>query len=90
MNHIEKNRQIVFSGKVFQGKVDAGYCPLCLYSSQNHRTLYNHVQLHFRISMVCGMADCWYVSHSTEDIWKHVAGHSLATAEPINKHGKKK
>ena len=36
MNHIKKNGQIMFSGKVLQGKVDAGYCPLCPYSSQNH------------------------------------------------------
>ena len=43
MNHIEKNGQIMFSGKVFQGKVDPGYCPLCPYSSQNHQTLNNHV-----------------------------------------------
>ena len=43
MNCIEINGQIVFGGKVFQGKVDAGYCPLCPYSSQSHWTLNNHV-----------------------------------------------
>ena len=92
MNHIEKNGQIMFGSKVMQGKVDHGYCPLCLYSSQNHQMLNNHVQLHFHISMVCRMADCWYVAHSTEDMWKHAAGHGLATAEPITqtKCGKKK
>ena len=77
---------------MFQGQVDAGYCPLCLYSSQSHLMLNNHVRLHFLTSMVCGMADCWYVSHSAESMWKHAAEHGLATAEPIaqTKHGKKK
>ena len=43
MKQIEKNGQLMFGGKMFQGQVDAGYCPLCLYSSQNHQTLNNHV-----------------------------------------------
>ena len=78
--------------QVFQKKVDAGYCLLCTYSSQNHQMLNNHIRLHFRITMFCGMADCWYISHSAEDMWKHVAGHSLATTEPIaqTKRSKKK
>ena len=83
MNHVEKNRQVIYGGQVFQKKVDAGYCPLCTYSSQNHQMLNNHIRLHFCIMMFCGMADCWYISHSAEDMWKHAAGHSLATTEPI-------
>ena len=83
MNHIEKNGQVIYRGQVFQKKVDTGYCPLCMYSSQNHHMLNNHVRLHFCITMFCGMADCWYISHSAEDMWKHAAGHGLATAKPI-------
>ena len=92
MNRIEKNGQVIYRGQVFQKKVDTGYCPLCTYSSQNHQTLNNHVRLHFHMTMLCGMADCWYVSHSAEDMWKHAAGHGLATTEPIaqTKCGKKK
>ena len=92
MNCVEKNGQVIYGGQVFQKKVDAGYCLLCMYSSQNHQMLNNHVWLHFRMVMFCGMLDCWYISHSAEDMWKHVVGHSLATAEPIaqTKHGKKK
>ena len=92
MNRVEKNRQVIYGGQVFQKKVDARYCPLCMYSSQNHQMLNNHVWLHFRMMMFCRMPDCWYVSHSAEDMWKHAAGHSLATAKPIaqTKRGKKK
>ena len=83
MNHVEKNGQVIYGGQVFQKKVDAGYYPLCTYSSQNLQMLNNHVRLHFRMTMFCNMPDCWYISHSAEDMWKHVAGHSLAHAEPI-------
>ena len=82
-NCIEKNWQVIYVGQVFQKKVDAGYCLLCMYSSQNHQTLNNHTRLHFHTTMFCGMADCWYISHSAEDMWKHAAGHGLATAKPI-------
>ena len=83
MNRIEKNGQVIYGGQAFQKKVDAGYCLLCTYSSQNHQTLNNHVQLHFCITMFCSMVACWYISHSAEDMWKHAAGHSLTTAKPI-------
>ena len=74
MNRIEKNGQIMVGGKTLQGRVDYGYCPLCPYASQNHLMLNNHIWLHFHVSMVCRMADCWYVSHNADDMWKHAAG----------------
>ena len=58
MNRVEKNGQLVYGGKTFMGQVDARYYPLCLYSSQSHCTLNNHVRLHFQTTMVCRMADC--------------------------------
>ena len=90
MNQIEKNGQITVWSKTLSGKVDYGYCPLCPYASQNHWTLNNHVQLHFCVTMVCGMADCWFVSHNADDMWKHSTSHRLATAEPVAVRTKKK
>ena len=90
MNSIEKSSQITIGGKSLQGRVDYGYCLLCPYASQNHQMLNNHIRLHFHVSMACRMADCWYVSHNAEEMWKHAAGYGLATAEPIIKHTKKK
>ena len=94
MSQVEKNRQMMYGGQVFSKKLDAGYCPLHAYSSQSHLTLSNHVHLHFCITMMCGMVDCWYISHNAEDMWKHVASHGLATAKPIaqikQRGGKKK
>ena len=45
MNCIKQNGQVIYGGQVFQKKVDARYCPLCTYSSQNHQMLNNHVHV---------------------------------------------
>ena len=83
MRKVERSGQTTVRGKSIKGSVDYGYCPLCPYASQNHRTLNNHVRLHFRLTMACGMPDCWYVTHSVESMWKHAAKHGLHTAEPV-------
>ena len=83
MRKVERSGQITVRGKSIKGSVDYGYCPLCPYASQNHRTLNNHVQLHFRLSMACGMPDCWYITHSADSMWKHATKHGLHTAEPV-------
>ena len=90
MRKVERNGQTMVQGKTITGRADYGYCPLCLYAFKNHQTLNNHVRLHFCVTMVCGLADCWYVSHSTESMWKHAATHGLTTAEPIAVNTKKK
>ena len=83
MRKVERSGQVMDWGKSIKGSVDNRYCPLCLYASQNHRTLNNHVWLHFRVSRACGMPDCWYVTHSADSMWKHAAKHGLHTAEPM-------
>ena len=90
MKKVEKSGQITVRGKAISGRVDYRYCPLCPYASQNHRTLNNHVRLHFHVTMACGMPNCWYVSHSAKSMWKHAASHGLHTVEPIAVNPKKK
>ena len=90
MRKVERSGQIMVRGKSVKGSVNYGYCPLCPYASQNHRTLNNHVQLHFRVTMAWGMPDCWYVIHNAEHMWKHAAQHRLHTAEPVAINPKKK
>ena len=90
MRKVERSGQITVWGKSIKGSVDYGYCPLCPYASQNHRTLNNHVRLHFRLSMACGMPNCWYVTHSADIMWKHAAKHGLHTAKPITINPPKK
>ena len=90
MRKVERSGQITVWGKSIKGSIDSGYCPLCLYASQNHRTLNNHVRLHFRVSMACRMPNCWYVTHSADNMWKHAAKHGPYTAEPLTINPKKK
>ena len=90
MRQVEKSGQITVQGKSIKGSVDYGYCPLCLYTSQNHRTLNNHVRLHFHLSMACRMPNCWYITHSADSMWKHATKHGLQTAKPITINPPKK
>ena len=86
---VEKNGQMLWKGRSVSGKVSYGYCPFCSYASTNHRTLNNHIQMHLRLSLACGMPDCWFITHSTESMWKHAATHKLHTSEPIAVYKKK-
>ena len=90
MKKVQRSGQMMFRGKSIKGSMDYRYCLLCPYASQNNRTLNNHVQLYSRVTMACGMPNCWYMTHSAESMWKHAASHGLHTAEPITVNPKKK
>ena len=86
---VEKSGQILWKGRSVSGKVSYGYCPFCSYASTNHRTLNNHIRMHLRLSLACGMPDCWFITHSAESMWKYAATHKLHTSEPIAVYKKK-
>ena len=87
---VEKSSSLIHKGRVVQGKVTYGYCPFCSYASTNHRTLNNHIRMHLRLTLACGMKDCWFVTHSSDLMWKHAASHRLTISEPIAMGSKKK
>ena len=87
---VEKNGTFVYKGWVVQGKVTYGYCPFCSYASTNHQTLNNHIWMHLHLTLACGMKDCWFVTHSSDLMWKHAASHGLTILEPIAVNTKKK
>ena len=80
---VEKHGQMLWKGHSVSGKVSYGYCPFCSYVSTNHWTLNNHIRMHLRLSLACGMLDFWFITHSAESMWKHAATHKLHTSEPI-------
>ena len=86
---VEKHGQMLWKGRLVLGKVSYGYCPFCSYASTNHWTLNNHIRMHLRLSLACGMPDCWFITHSAESMWKHAATHKLQTSEPIAVYKKK-
>ena len=87
---VEKRGSLIYKGQVVQGKVTYGYCPFCSYASTNRWTLNNHIRMHLRLTLACGMKDCWFVSHSFDLMWKHAASHGLTISEPIVVSSKKK
>ena len=87
---VERSGQLIYKGRSVQGKVYYRYCPFCTYASTNHWTLNNHIQMHLRLSLACGMPDCWFITHSSKSMWKHAATHGLTTSEPITVYTKKK
>ena len=86
---VEKSGSLVYRGRNVQGKVTHGYCPFCSYTSTNHRTLNNHIRMHLRLTLACGMKDCWFMTHNSDLMWKHAAHHGLLTSEPIVVNKKK-
>ena len=86
---VEKSGSLIFKGRNVQGKVTHGYCPFCSYASTHHRTLNNHIRMHLRLTLACGMKDCWFVTHNSDVMWKHAAYHGLHTSEPIAVYKKK-
>ena len=87
--NVEKSGSLIYKGRNVQGKVTHGYCPFCSYASTNHRTLNNHIRMHLRLTLACGMKDCWFVTHNSNLMWKHAAYPGLLTSEPIAVHKKK-
>ena len=87
---VEKSGTLIHKGRVVQGKVTYGYCPFCSYTSTNHRTLNNHIRMHLHLTLACRMKDCWFVTHSSDLMWKHAASHGLTVSEPIAVCSKKK
>ena len=87
---VERTGQLIYKGQVVQGKVYYGYCLFCTYASTNHGTLNNHIRTYLRLTLACGMAGCWFVTHNSKTMWKHAATHSLTTSEPIVMKTKKK
>ena len=86
---VEKSSSLVYRGRNVQGKVTHRYCPFCSYASTNHRTLNNHIRMHLHLTLVCGMKDCWFVTHNSDLMWKHAVHHRLLTSELIAVNKKK-
>ena len=64
-----------------QGKVTYGYLPvLLLHINKSLDLKQPHPDApvpHFG----CGMKDCWFVTHSSDLMWKHAASHGLTISE---------
>ena len=39
--------------QLVSGRVDANFCPMCLFRSMNNETLNNHVRKHYKMGLTC-------------------------------------
>ena len=66
--------------KVDSKMVTKGYCPFCEYSAGNNRSINNHVCVHYRLVLECGLSNCSAVLYDAEQMVAHAKDkHKLET-----------
>ena len=66
--------------KVDSKMVTKGYCPFCEYSTGNNGSINNHIRVHYRLVLECGLANCNVVLYDAERMVSHAKDkHKLET-----------
>ena len=66
--------------KVDSKMVTKGYCPFCEYSTGNNGSINNHIRVHYRLVLECGLANCNVVMYDAERMVSHAKDkHKLET-----------
>ena len=66
--------------KVDSKMVTKGYCPFCKYSAGNNGSINNHIRVHYRLVLECGLANCSVVMYDAERMVSHAKDkHKLET-----------
>ena len=66
--------------KVDSKMVTKGYCPFCEYSAGNNGSINNHIRVHYRLVLECGLANCNVVMYDAERMVSHAKDkHKLET-----------
>ena len=52
--------------KVDSKMVTKGYCPFCEYSTGNNGSINNHIRVHYRLVLECGLTNCNVVMYDAE------------------------
>ena len=66
--------------KVDSKMVTKGYCPFCKYSAGNNGSINNHICVHYRLVLECGLANCNVVMYDVEQMVSHAKDkHKLET-----------
>ena len=60
--------------------VTKGYCPFCEYSAGNNGSINNHIRVHYRLVLECGLSNCSTVLYNAERMVTHTKDkHKLET-----------
>ena len=66
--------------KVDSKMVTKGYCPFCEYSTGNNGSINNHIHVHYRLVLECGLANCSVIMYDAERMVSHAKDkHKLET-----------
>ena len=66
--------------KVDSKMVTKGYCPFCEYSTGNNGSINNHIRVHYRLVLECGLANCNVIMYDAEQMVSHAKDkHKLET-----------
>ena len=66
--------------KVDSKMVTKGYCPFCEYSASNNGSINNHIWVHYRLVLECGLSNCSTVLYDAEHMVTHAKDkHKLET-----------
>ena len=66
--------------KVDSMMVTKGYCPFCKYSARNNGSINNHIRVHYRLVLECGLSNCSTVLYDAERMVTHTKDkHKLET-----------
>ena len=57
----------------YSTQIDSGFCPFCNYRAECHKTLNNHIWLHLRMPMFCGVPGCFYTTLSSKSMIPHAS-----------------
>ena len=57
--------------KVDSKMVMKGYCPFCEYNAGNNGSINNHIRVHYRLVLECGLANCNVVLYDAERMVSH-------------------
>ena len=72
MCQVNTKQNVTVNRHTYLTEIDAGFCLFCNYHSSCHRTLNNHVQIHLRLPMFCGVGDCFFPTSDCKAMLAHV------------------
>ena len=72
MRWVNIKQNVTVNGHTYLTEVDIGFCLFCNYHCSCHKTLNNHVRLHLRLPMFCGVGDCFYLTFNCKAMVPHV------------------
>ena len=72
MHRVNIKQNVTVNRHTYLTEVDTRFCPFCNYHCSCHKTLNNHIRLHFWLLMFCGVGDCFYPTFNCKAMVPHI------------------